>query len=76
MIKKYVYNLLISIDQLFNTILLGDPDETISSRMGKWVKRDGWRRDVAKPIAWFLDKLDKNHCEDAIEKNEGTRDLL
>ncbi|MDP4158147.1 MAG: hypothetical protein Q8911_00075 [Bacillota bacterium] len=32
---KYFYNILIGIDQLCNTILGGDPDETISSRMGK-----------------------------------------
>lgn len=35
MLKKYLYNILISLDQLGNTILGGDPDETISSRLGK-----------------------------------------
>lgn len=40
---KYIWNLLIAIDQLFNTILGGDPDETMSSRMGKAIiKRDNW----------------------------------
>lgn len=39
--KKYLYNILIGIDQLANAILGGDPDETISSRLGKHiVKRD------------------------------------
>lgn len=39
--KKYFYNILIGIDQLVNAILGGDPDETISSRLGKHiVKRD------------------------------------
>lgn len=33
--KRYIWNLLISIDQLVNTITGGDPDETISSRCGK-----------------------------------------
>ena len=39
LIRKYLRNLLVAIDQLLNTILGGDPDETISSRLGK---RDWW----------------------------------
>jgi hypothetical protein len=39
--KQYIWNILISIDQFFNTIFGGYPDETISSRMGKHLaKRD------------------------------------
>lgn len=39
--KKYLYNILIGIDQLVNALLGGDPDETISSRLGKHIaKRD------------------------------------
>ena len=34
----YFWNVLVAIDQLFNTILGGDPDETLSSRMGKHVR--------------------------------------
>lgn len=33
--KRYIWNVLIAIDQFFNTVLGGDPDETMSSRMGK-----------------------------------------
>ncbi|MDC3412513.1 hypothetical protein [Terrihalobacillus insolitus] len=40
MVKRYFWNLLISIDQLVNTILGGYPDETLSSRMGKHLKRN------------------------------------
>lgn len=47
-VKKYLYNILIGVDQLCNTILGGDPDETMSSRMGKHIiKRDSF---VAKII--------------------------
>ena len=35
MLKKYLWNILIGIDQLCNSILGGDPGETMSSRMGK-----------------------------------------
>ena len=38
MIFKYFLNVLIGVDQLGNTILGGDPDETISSRLGKMKK--------------------------------------
>ncbi len=51
-IGKWLLNILISIDQLGNTIAGGDPDETISSRLGKLkVKHGGkipWRRPVSK----------------------------
>lgn len=40
MIRRYFLNLLIAIDQLFNAITFGDPDETISSRLGKAQRGD------------------------------------
>ena len=69
---RYLLRLLISIDQLVNTIFGGDPDETISSRIGKhvhWKGDTGWRLYLSK----FLSLLDKNHTLDAIEKDEGKR---
>lgn len=72
--KKYVKNYLISIDQQLNVIYRGDPDETISSRLGKGVRYNGlsarkWT--VAHLLYVILDKLDKNHSEDSIEYDEG-----
>jgi len=67
--KKYFLNLLISVDQLINTIFGGYPDETISSRIGKHVfKNDSWLCDI---LSKLLNLVDKNHCVDAIEKDEG-----
>ncbi len=58
----------------------GDPDETISSRLGKLkVKHGGkipWRRPVSKMIDWGLDKIDPNHSIDAIEEDEGKEAIL
>ena len=75
MIGKWLLNILISIDQLGNTITGGDPDETISSRLGKMkVKHGGripWYRPLSKVVDWGLDKIDKNHSIDAIETDEG-----
>lgn len=78
MLKKYFWNLLISIDQLVNTIFLGDPDETISSRLGKWLDypKNKWRYKTANAICRLLRKLDINHCRKSIERDEGNRNLL
>ena len=70
--KKYFWNLLISIDQLVNTIFWGDPDETISSRLGRKLmqKREGcckWRKRLCKILS-FLDPADGNHCVESIEE--------
>lgn len=71
-IKLYVANILLSIDQLANTLLGGDPDETISSRCGKRIDTSK----VCCALCWFLDKIDSRHCTKYIENDEGDRDLL
>ncbi len=63
-ICKYFWNLLVSADRSANTVLGGDPKETISSRAGKLQDRVWW----AKGLCWLLNKLDSNHCK----KNEDT----
>lgn len=76
MIKKYLVNILISIDQFFNTILGGDPDETISSRLGK-CKEKGNRfciltcKLLTKAFSRFGIET-KEHCIEAIEVDEGS----
>jgi len=65
--KKYIWNILISLDQLLNTLLLGDPDETISSRCGK--RKSNCK--LCKWLCYLLNKIDKKHCMDAIEPDEG-----
>ena len=75
--RRYFWNMLISLDQLLNTVLGGYPDETISSRLGKLKVRQGgqltWRDwcGVALPLDWILDKIDPGHSIDAIEADEG-----
>jgi hypothetical protein len=70
-IKRYFWNLLISIDQGFNTILGGDPDETISSRMGKHLaKRDC---PFCNLLCTLLNLIQKDHCIKSIEKDEGEK---
>lgn len=78
--KNYFINTLIAIDQLGNAILGGDPDETISSRLGKLKLRNNgsipWSRPISKAVDYFLDKIDPNHSIDAIEPDEGKDAIL
>lgn len=66
--SRYFWNLLIAIDQLANTLLAGDPDETISSRAAK-AARKGERWGCV--LCRLLDVFDNNHCEKSIEVDEG-----
>lgn len=65
---RYLLNILIAIDQLLNTLAGGDPDETISSRVGK-------RRDANERFwAGIIDRLffwQRNHTTKSIEPDEG-----
>jgi len=75
---KYLVNILISIDQFAAVVFLGgDPDETISSRLGK-VKRANrghipWKYGLGVPrlVDNFLNWVDPGHSTDAIEDDEG-----
>lgn len=82
-IRLYIKNNLIAIDQLINAILGGDPDETISSRLEKSHRGDFgefWHyvsivpRFLTNVVFYPIDGL--NHCKQALELDEGERDLL
>jgi len=66
-VKRYFWNLLIAIDQCFNALTGGDPDETISSRVGK--NKD--KSKLSRFLSGFLDLFEWNHTEKSIEKDEG-----
>lgn len=79
-IGKYILNVLIGLDQLGNAVSGGDPDETISSRLGRMKVAHGgtipWRFPLAKVIDHVLDDIDPGHCQDAIEEEEGKDAVL
>lgn len=64
--KAYFWNIFISLSQLLNVILGGDPDETLSSRAGKFAHRSGWGF-----IARILNWIDPGHTDRAREDDEG-----
>ena len=75
MFLKYFKNILIAIDQLLNTLAGGDPDWTISSRLGRNYK-GSW-------MAKFIDFLfkwqgHKSHVQNASdwEKDDGKEAVI
>ena len=69
---NYFFRLLIALDQFFNVLLLnGNPDHTISGRVGYRAYKTGkwyWLaiEKVINTFFWF----DKNHCYTSIEWDE------
>lgn len=64
--KYYVFNVLIGIDQLINTILGGYPDETISARCYRNYDTNGWwmfAHDMINCISFLLGQ--RRHCYNA-----------
>ena len=71
-IKKYLWNILISLDQLVNTIAGGSPDETVSSRIGR-----NYTGSVAEDVVNFLFWWKtKNHCVEAIEPEDRSKEAI
>jgi len=80
MIKEYFWNILIVIDQLVNTLCGGDPDETISSRLGKWhqegISKKSFRLVIYKVINVIVEVFQKDHFKKSIEEDEGNRHII
>lgn len=81
-ISKYFYQIAISIDQLgnvacqglLNDVLIkkngwkfGNPDETISSVLGKNYVA-GTLTFIGNGLRWTLDQIDENHCIKSIDQ--------
>ena len=70
-LKRYLWNVLIAVDQLVNAMLGGDPDETISSRCAKNIHKPHW-----KIIGSFLELIDPGHLTWSREDDEGSDAIL
>lgn len=62
----YCKNVLISIDQFFNTLFGGSPDETISSRVFRYKDSNMVAKITYKVLNW----IQPNHCEDSLEPED------
>jgi hypothetical protein len=67
---KYLKNIFISIDQFLNTLLGGDPDMTVSARLGRNYKGSWMQRAVDWLFRW---QGHESHCGNAnkLEQDEG-----
>lgn len=78
--KRYIWNLLIAIDQLANAVFGGDPDETISSRLGKWhregINKKGLRHFVYNLLNPIVNIFESKHFAKSIEEDEGSRAVI
>lgn len=82
MIRRYLLNVLVAVDQLINALLAGDPDETISSCLGKTQRGDYGPFWFAfwMPLRFSVDLLflpfdGWGHCRQSIEEDEGSGSL-
>jgi len=77
--KKYFWNILIAVDQFANTIFGGDPDETISSRLGKWHRsgktKTGIKKYVYNCLNPIVELFETNHFKKSIEEDEGQHEV-
>lgn len=76
----YGLNVLVVLDCLGNTLVGGDPNETISSRSGK---AQAYEQSLTPPrwgwgcrLCSFLAAFQENHCAKAIERNVGNRAVI
>lgn len=76
MILKYLKNILISIDQLVNTLFGGSPDMTISARLGRFYRGSIPERFVDWLFSW--QHRPDGHCESAdwYERDEDNSDAI
>ena len=63
-LRQYIINLLVLSSQFLNTLLLGDPDETLSSRIGREYP-NSFLCKVIDALFW------KGHCKEAVEDDNG-----
>ena len=69
--KQYLVNVFVGFDQMVNAVLGGDPDMTLSGRMGRAIAQGHCR--LCKPVCRLLDRIDPGHCAKAAkaERDEG-----
>jgi len=64
-LKSWFLNVSIAIDQLFNALLLGTPDETLSARAWRVEQKGLIFGKFFRPLIDFIFFFDKNHCENS-----------
>ena len=73
-LRNYAYNVFVSVDQLMNAALLfGDPDETVSGRIGKSIEAGGFWSRVPWPqwlLCHFLQSVERDRGSNSARKRK------
>lgn len=70
-IYNWLYNVMVALSQLVNVVFLfGDPDESVSGRIGKSYIAGGWARRVPWP------RFMLNHWLASVEPDEGSNNTF
>jgi hypothetical protein len=76
---RWAYNVLLGVDLFINAVMMGDPRETISSRLGKWQQGSHWTRrqiaDVLCPITSVI-MAEYDHCQKSVDREHGRDSVL
>lgn len=64
-IFQHIFQILIAVDQLINTLFLGYADETISSRMYRYELEGKITGKIFRPIIDKIFWFQKEHCREA-----------
>lgn len=68
-LAQYFLNILVAFDRMLNTLLGGNPDQSISQRLWK-----EYPNSILRQIVDFL--FGNNHCEDAVIKDDDVKEVL
>jgi len=72
-LKRYFWNVLLGLDQFLSVLTGGDPDETVSSRVGKAAAAGSL---IGQMLEQCLDAVfGAGHCRESIEDDEGSEKL-
>ena len=69
-IKRYVWNILIALDQIINATFGGYPDETFSSRVHRKAEAGQWFWKLLRSTIDAIFFWQKNHCQAAFQSEQ------
>lgn len=72
-LRKFGMNLALWADHGLNTILLGDPNETVSRRVGRAAEEN--QKWACVFCHWLSQTFGKDHCQKAIEPGTSGREI-
>jgi hypothetical protein len=80
LVSRYFWNILVALDQFINTLFGGDPDETVSSRLGKWHRSGRDKKRIRRLVFIVANSIvelfQKDHFNKSIEEDEGSKKVI